>query len=135
MKTPEEIVRLMMEKDHFSQWLGVEILETGLGHCKLRATVNEKMLNGHHVLHGGITYSLSDSALAFSSNSRGNKCMSIETSISHIRKCNPGDTLTFYAKEIHRGQTTGIYEIEGFNQENKKVSHFKGTVHISQDMW
>ncbi len=125
----------MMEKDHFSQWMGVKILEIGIGHCILRATVEEKMLNGHHVLHGGITYSLSDSALAFASNSRGNKCVSIETSISHIRKCNPGDTLTFIAKEIHRGRTIGIYEIEGVNHENKKVSHFKGTVHVSPEIW
>jgi acyl-CoA thioesterase len=135
MKSPEEIVRIMMEKDRFSQWLGIEILEAGLGSCILRTTVNEDMLNGHHLLHGGITYSLSDSALAFASNSRGNKCISIETSISHIRKCFSGDTLTVRATEINRGRTLGIYEIEVFNQERKKVSHFKGTVHISQEIW
>lgn len=135
MKSPDEIVRLMMEKDSFSQWLGIEILETGLGTCKLRTTVNEQMLNGHHLLHGGITYSISDSALAFASNSRGNKCVSIETSISHIRKCFPGDTLTVHASEINRGRTLGIYQVEVFNQENIKVSHFKGTVHISEEIW
>lgn len=135
MKSPEEIVHLMMEKDSFSQWLGIEILETNLGCCTLRTTVNEQMLNGHNLLHGGITYSISDSALAFASNSRGNKCVSIETSISHIRKCFPGDTLTVRATEINRGKTLGIYEVEAFNQDNKKVSHFKGTVHISQEIW
>lgn len=135
MKSPEEIVHLMMEKDSFSQWLGIEILETGLGFCSLQTTVNEQMLNGHQLLHGGITYSISDSALAFASNSRGNKCVSIETSISHIRKCFPGDILTVRATEINRGRTLGIYEIEVFNQENKKVSHFKGTVHVSQEIW
>ena len=135
MKSPEEIIHLMMEKDRFSQWLGIEILETGPGSCVLRTTVKEEMLNGHQLLHGGITYSLSDSALAFASNSRGYKCVSIETSISHIRKCFPGDTLTVRAIEINRGRTLGIYEIEVFNQESKKVSHFKGTVHISQEIW
>jgi acyl-CoA thioesterase len=135
MKSPEEIVSLMMEKDSFSQWLGIEILETKPGKCSLRTTVNEQMLNGHQLLHGGITYALSDSALAFASNSRGQKCVSIETSISHIRKCFLGDTLTVHASEINRGRTLGIYEIEIFNQENKKVSHFKGTVHISPEIW
>lgn len=135
MKSPEEIVSIMLENDSFSKWLGVDILEIGLGSCVLRSKVTDEMLNGHQLMHGGITYSLSDSALAFSSNSRGNKCVSIETSISHIRKCYLGDTLTFYAKEVHRGRTIGIYEIEGFNQEMKKVSHFKGTVHIAQEEW
>lgn len=135
MKSPEEIVSIMLEKDSFSNWLGIEILEVGLGSCVLRSKVTDQMLNGHQSLHGGITYSLSDSALAFSANSKGHKCVSIETSISHIRKCKSGDILTFYAKEVHRGRTIGIYEIEGFNQEMKKVSHFKGTVHISQEAW
>jgi acyl-CoA thioesterase len=135
MKTPAEIVDQMMRDDRFSQWMGVEILETGLGTCSLRATVHEDMLNGHNVLHGGITYSLSDSALAFASNSRGQKCMSIETSISHIGKCEAGEILTAHATEIHRGRSTGIYEVEIFNKENKKVSHFKGTVFVFPEEW
>ncbi|TNF47717.1 MAG: hotdog fold thioesterase [Bacteroidetes bacterium] len=135
MKSPQEIVQLMMEKDAFSQWLGIEVLEVGLGHCSLKAMVTEEMINGHQTLHGGITYSISDSALAFSSNSRGFRAVSIETSISHIKKCFPGDTLTAYAKEVSRGRTIGIYEVEIFNQNQVKVSHFKGTVFISTETW
>jgi acyl-CoA thioesterase len=135
MKSPEEIVNLMYEKDTFSQWLGIEILSVGLGFCELRSTVNELMLNGHHTLHGGITYSLSDSALAFASNSRGERCVSIETSISHIRKCQAGDILTVKATEAHRGKTIGIYDMVVTNQEGRKVALFKGTVHISNEIW
>lgn len=135
MKSPQDIVQLMMEKDAFSQWLGIEILEIGLGCCSLKAVVTEEMTNGHQTLHGGITYSISDSALAFSSNSRGFRAVSIETSISHIKKCFPGDELTAYAKEISRGKTIGIYEVEIFNQNQVKVSHFKGTVFISSETW
>ena len=135
MKSPEEIIHLMMEKDRFSQWLGIEILETGPGSCVLRTTVNEEMLNGHQLLHGGITYSLSDSALAFASNSRGNRAVSIETSISHIRKGEVGDVLTAVATEVHRGRTIGIYEVTVTNQHDKVVSHFKGTVHVSPEIW
>ena len=61
------------------------------------------MLNGFQILHGGISYSLSDSALAFASNSYGNKCVSIETSISHTRPAKLGDILIATCKEIHRG--------------------------------
>ncbi|MES2799034.1 MAG: hotdog fold thioesterase [Bacteroidota bacterium] len=135
MKSPAEIVALMMKEDSFSRWLGIEIIETGLGSCRLQAKVNEQMLNGHNILHGGITYSISDSALAFASNSRGHKAVSIETSISHIKKCLPNDTLTAIAKEISRGKKIGIYEIEVFNQHALKVAHFKGTVYISDEIW
>lgn len=135
MKSPEEIVNLMYEKDTFSQWLGIEILSVGLGRCELKATVHEQMLNGHQTLHGGITYSISDSALAFASNSHGVRCVSIETSISHIRKCQAGDVLTVVANEVHRGRTIGIYDIVVTNQDNRKVALFKGTVHISQETW
>lgn len=135
MKSPKEIVDIMMKEDAFSQWLGIEILETGLGSCVLKAKVNEQMLNGHKTLHGGITYSLSDSALAFASNSRGKRAVSIETSISHIKKCLLGDTLIAHASEISCGGKIGIYEVEIFNQENMKVSHFKGTVFRSTELW
>ncbi len=135
MKSPAEIIQLMMEKDAFSQWMGVEVLETGLGKCKLRCTVHQDMLNGHAILHGGITYSLSDSALAFASNSHGNRAVSIETSISHIRKGEVGDVLTAVATEVHRGRTIGIYEVIVTNQHDKVVSHFKGTVHVSPEIW
>jgi acyl-CoA thioesterase len=135
MKNPEEIVSLMLQHDRFSQWLGIEIMDLRLGSCTLQITVTDEMLNGHHIAHGGISYSISDSALAFAANSRGHKCVSIETSISHIRKCHSGDVLTVKATEINRGRTIGIYEIETVNQDHKKISHFKGTVHVSTEIW
>ena len=85
---PEEIaikvVDTMFENDWFSQWLGIERIEVIEGFCVLRMTVRKEMLNGFAIAHGGITYSLADSALAFASNSHGRKSVSVETSISHI---------------------------------------------------
>lgn len=125
----------MLATDTFSLWMGVEIISVGLGTCELRAEIKNDMLNGFEILHGGISYSLADSALAFSSNSYGNKCVSIETSISHIRPGKKGDILTAKAVELHRGRTNGIYDIRVTNQENKLIALFKGTVHISQETW
>lgn len=135
MKSPAEIVDTMMSKDAFSKWLNVEVIETGLGTCKLKSALHKDMLNGFEILHGGITYSLSDSALAFSSNSYGYKCVSIETSISHIRPARLGDTLFVEAQEVHRGRSIGIYSITINNQEGKLISKFKGTVNISTEEW
>lgn len=125
----------MLMRDAFSEWLDVQVIEVNQGNCKLSCTVKPEMLNGFEILHGGITYSLSDSALAFAANSYGYKCVSIETSISHLRPVKNDQVLTVEAKEIHRGKTIGIYEVDIFSDENKLVSKFKGTVNISKDIW
>lgn len=135
MKTPEEIVKIMMEKDAFSKWMQISIMSIENGGCVMQSTVHKEMLNGFGIAHGGISYSLSDSALAFSSNAYGFQCVSIETSISHIRPVFENDVLTVTCKEIHRGNTLGIYTVEIINQDFDLVSKFKGTVNISQKAW
>ncbi len=135
MKTPEEIVSLMLQHDHFSEWMKVKVLELGKGHCTLSCTTKKDMLNGFGILHGGITYSLSDSALAFASNSYGYKCVSVETSISHLRPVRVDTHLTVTCSEIHRGKTIGIYSVDIREDDGNLVSKFKGTVHISKDPW
>jgi len=135
MKSPEEIVELMMENDAFSQWMGIEVIAVEKGHCQLNCTVHKYMLNGFQILHGGISYSLSDSALAFAANSYGNKCMSIETSISHLRKVELNDTLIVTCNEISRRKTIGIYSVSIKKTDGTEISRFKGTVHISTEIW
>jgi acyl-CoA thioesterase len=135
MKTPQEIVDLMMQNDAFSQWMNVEVLKIGAGFCTVSCEVNSEMLNGFHILHGGISYSLADSALAFASNSYGNHCVSIETSISHTKPAKLNDTLFATCEELHRGKTTGIYEVKVTNQDQKLIALFKGTVHVSEKKW
>jgi acyl-CoA thioesterase len=135
MKSPKEIVQIMMENDAFSQWMNVEVTSIEKGACTLKTTVHSDMLNGFKIAHGGISYSLSDSALAFSANAYGYQCVSIETSISHIRPVFENDELTVTCEELHRGRSIGIYSVDIYNQNNKLISKFKGTVNISQDEW
>jgi len=135
MKTPSEIIDLLIAKDAFSNWLGIKIESISLGACKLSCTLKAEMLNGLEIAHGGISYSLADSALAFASNSYGNKCVSIETSISHTRPAKIGDSLTATCKEINRGKTIAIYEVSITNQHQKLVAFFKGTVNIGSEAW
>lgn len=125
----------MLEKDLFSSWMGLQLKSISKGSCELTCAVKKEMLNGFEILHGGITYSLSDSALAFASNAHGYKCVSIETSISHLIPVKENDKLLVVTKEIHRGKSIGLYNVDIFNQENKLVSKFKGTVSISNEEW
>lgn len=137
MKSPEEIVNmLMMKNDAFSQWLGIQVLEIRKGYCKLQMQVRKEMLNGFYIAHGGITYSLADSALAFASNSYGLKAVSVETSISHTEPLKEGDIIRAETEELHRSGKIGIYHIKIYTMPDKKnVALFKGTVYITSQTW
>ena len=135
MKTPKEIVQLMMVHDNFSQWMELDVITINKGFCEARCVVKEEMLNGFGILHEGISYSISDSLLAFASNAYGFKCVSIETSISHTRSIKSNETLIARCTEIHRGKTIGIYTVDIYDSVNKLVSKFKGSVLISKDEW
>lgn len=132
---PDQIVNQMFQQDGFSQWLGISVDQLDAGSSKLTMVIKDEMLNGFGVAHGGITYSLADSALAFASNTRGQHALSIETSISHTRAVRTGDLLTAVAKEEHLSSRLGIYSIEVTNQNEEVVALFKGTVFRKDDNW
>jgi acyl-CoA thioesterase len=129
------IVQRMLEKDAFSQWLGIELLTVGEGHCSLRMTLRTEMLNGFGIAHGGITYSLADSALAFASNAQGRKAVSVETSISHTRALHAGDILVATAEEEHLGDKIGIYRVMVRLDSGETVAVFKGVVYRTGKDW
>jgi acyl-CoA thioesterase len=132
---PEKIVSKMYDNDWFSQWLGIERLEVKQGKCVLRMTIRKEMLNGFAIAHGGITYSLADSALAFASNSHGRMSVSVETSISHTESLKEGDVITATAEEMSLSNKVGVYHITVINQHNKVVALFKGTVYRTSKEW
>ena len=129
------VVDKMYHQDWFSQWLGIERLEVAEGKCILKMLVRKEMLNGFGIAHGGITYSLADSALAFASNSHGRQSVSVETSISHIVAVKEGDTLIASAEEKSVTNKIGIYAITIKNQEEKVVALFKGIVYRTSKYW
>ena len=136
MLDPEIIAhKRMYAQDAFSQWLGIKIEEVRLGYCRASMEVREEMLNGFKIAHGGITYSLADSAFAFSSNSYGTHAVSIETSISHTRKVKAGDKLVAISQVKHRGNKTAIYEVEVRGSNDDVVALFNGTVYHLHTEW
>lgn len=129
------IIDTMMEKDLFTQWLGAERLEEKEGFCRLRMTVRPEMCNGFSIAHGGITFSLADSALAFASNSRGHHAVSIECSISHIRPLLTGDAIIATAEEKSLTNRLAIYEVRVEKETGELVALFKGTVFRKEHEW
>ncbi len=135
LSSENKIVNAMYKGDAFSKWLGIEIVEVGEGFCDLKLVVREEMTNGFKIAHGGITYSLADSALAFASNSHGRKSVSVETSISHTKQCLVGDVIIAKAKEKSITNKIAIYEITITNQKEEVVALFKGTVYRTSKCW
>ena len=133
--SPKDIVLAMLENDHFSNWLNLELTAISKGNCTLSMKVTNTMLNGFHIAHGGICYSLADSCLAFAANSYGFICFSIDTSIKHLIKVNEGDLLIAKSKETLLTKKNAKYEISIENQLNQLVAVFKGEVHISKKKW
>ena len=131
---PRAIVEKMYNNDAFSQWLGIEVLDVKAGYCKLGMKVKEQMLNGFYLAHGGITYSLADSALAFASNSRGRQAVSVETSINHLEKLKVGDELLAESVEISVKNNIGFYRTE-IKSDDKLVAIFNGTVFRTNKPW
>ena len=121
------VVDHMMAADSFSQWLGIQVLEVREGYSKVQLTVRQEMQNGFGVVHGGVTFSLADSAFAFACNNRNNLSMALDVSISFTKPCMPGDVLTAEAKEAHHGKSTGLYLVTVANQHGQRVAVFKGT--------
>jgi len=125
----QRIVQQMMEEDAFSRWLGIEIIEIAAGKAVLKMKIRDEMLNGFKLSHGGIVFSLADSALAFASNSRGRLALALENNISYFEKIENSDELTAVATELNLTNRTGTYQVDVTNQNNTKVAFFKGTVY------
>jgi len=127
--SPAEITALMMEKDRFSQWLGLVVDESGPGYCRLHYRITDQMLNGFGIVHGGIIFSAADSAFAFACNSHGNITVALDVSISFTRPAQPGDLLIVEARELHLGNRIGLYDIRTTNEAGELVALFKGTAY------
>ena len=130
MSNPDQlaqtVVAHMMQHDLFSQWLGIEVLEIKQGYSKIKMTVREEMINGFGIVHGGIAFSLADSAFAFACNNRNTLSVALDTSINFLKPVHVGDILLAEAKELHNGKSTGLYHITITNQKDHIVAQFKG---------
>lgn len=124
----------MLSQDAYSQWLGIEILECELGRCKVAMTVRKEMLNSMNKAHGGITYSLADTAFGFAANTHGKFSVSIETSINHIEAVNEGDYLTAVSviEKVNNKLGFNIIEVK---RGDELVALFKGVVYRTQKEW
>lgn len=130
----EDIPYKMLSQDAFSRWLGIEILECEIGRCKVEMTIRKDMLNSMNKAHGGISYSLADTAFGFAANTYGKYAVSIETSINHIEALEEGDYLVAESviEKVNKKLGFNIIEVK---RGDELVALFKGVVYRTQKDW
>ena len=127
----ERCVAAMLERDAFSAWLGLRVTSVAPGAVTVEMPVRAEMLNGFGVCHGGVTFALADSALAFASNTHGRVTMSVENSIGYPAPVHPGDVLTARAEAEAGGRRLGFYRVVVRQQGGGTVAIFRGTVYTT----
>ncbi len=124
----------MLSQDAFSTWMGIQILECEVGRVKVGMTIRKEMLNSMNYAHGGISYTLADTAFGFTANTHGNYAVSIETSINHIEALEEGDELVAECviEKVNNKLGFNIIEVK---RGNELVALFKGVVYRTQKEW
>ena len=122
-------VRRLASKDRFFGGLGVEVVQAEPAQIILRLRITEAHVNFNGYCHGGVIFSLADSAMGFASNADGQQAVAIDAHLTYSTAARAGDVLTATATELTRTRRTGTYRIEVRNGEGALVSQFTGTVY------
>ena len=128
--TPEQLAQACSDalhtNDQAAKLLGIDIIETSPGRSVLRMTVKPEMANGHGICHGGMIFSLCDTAFAHAGNSTNHNTVASGCSIDYLAPAHIGDSLTARAVERSRSGRTGVYDVEITNQEGVLIAVFRG---------
>ncbi|KLU17255.1 MULTISPECIES: hydroxyphenylacetyl-CoA thioesterase PaaI [Xenorhabdus] len=122
-------IETLYAQDVCAQNMGIQIEHIDIGLARLSMKIVPHMLNGHHRCHGGILFSLADTAFAYACNSEGLAAVASRGSIDFIRPALVGDQLTATASVRHQGKNTGLYDVEIINQNGNVVAFFRGYSH------
>ncbi|PHM44814.1 phenylacetic acid degradation protein PaaD [Xenorhabdus mauleonii] len=122
-------IETLYAKDTCAQNMGMHIEHIDVGIARLSMTIMPNMLNGHQSCHGGILFSLADTAFAYACNSQGQAAVATSGSIDFVRPALAGDHLIATASAKYQGKNTGLYNVEILNQEGKTVALFHGRAH------
>lgn len=116
----------MYSRDEASRSLGIKIDEIKAGYAELSMPVKDWMLNGAKVCHGGLIFTLADTAMAFASNSRNENMLAINATIEFVAAGKAGETLRAVASEVHKAGRTATFEVSVFDAEQQLIAQFLG---------
>lgn len=122
----ERVAQALYASDKTSQALGIRIVEIRPGFARASMLVRSDMVNGHDICHGGMVFTLADSAFAFACNSRNENTVAAAASIDFLAPAREGDELTAVASEVWRSKRNGIYEIIVTGRQGARIALFRG---------
>jgi acyl-CoA thioesterase len=127
----ERVVNAMVAKDEFSRLLGMEVVAIHPRASVVTLTVRPDMVNGFGVCHGGVAFSLADSAFAFACNTHGHVTVSIQNTITYPKKVGVGDVLVATAREESASARLSYYHVE-VRRGDELVNVFRGTAYRTE---
>jgi acyl-CoA thioesterase len=135
--TPQQLAErvglAMLAKDRVAQDLNIRLLSIAPGAATITMTVQERMLNGFAICHGGYITLLADTAFAYACNSYNNVTVASSLGIEFIAAVQEGDVLTAIASELNLAGRTGLYDISVNNQDGKRVAVMRGRSYRLKD--
>lgn len=127
-------VRRFVAADALCQTLGFRVADAGLGWCQIALTVDARHINFNGGCHGGVTFSLADTAFGNAANSYGRFAAGIDAHITYQAGVREGDELVASAVEVSRGRRLGVYRVDVSRTDaagqTQAVSSFTGTVYF-----
>ncbi len=122
----EKSAAAMWADDQASTGLGMALVRVAPGVAVLSMPVAASMVNGHGLAHGGFIFTLADSAFAFACNSRGQRHVAQQCQITYLAPGKLGMTLSAEARELRRGERSGIYDVTVRDQAGLVIAEFRG---------
>jgi acyl-CoA thioesterase len=122
----QQVANALFAADTASRNLGVQIIAVRPGYAKLSMQVCADMLNGHGMMHGGLIFTLADSAFAFACNSHNLNTVAAGCSIEFLRPGKLGEMLIAEARETLLQGRHGIYDVTVTGQDGTLVAVFRG---------
>jgi acyl-CoA thioesterase len=118
-------VAAMLASDAASTALGIEVVAHGPGWARARMTVRPDMVNGHDIAHGGLIFTLADTAFACACNSWGPVTVAAGADITFLTPASLGDVLEADARVVTRRGRSGIYDVT-VRRGDEAIAEFRG---------
>ncbi|WP_066640261.1 PaaI family thioesterase [Desulfolucanica intricata] len=128
----EQIKNTIISGDLFPKHLGIEFLEIKPGFARVALNINNNMVNFHGITHGGVVFTLADTAFGAASNSHGYPAVALNMNVNFIKKTSPGQRITATAQEIHRTHRTALYRISIENETGEPVAIIEGLAYLKR---
>lgn len=125
------LLERLARRDAYLNQLGISLVRSGRERVVIEMTVTDEHINFNGTCHGGVLFSLADTAFGLASNARGVIAAAVHADIAFCAPVRSGDRLVAEAVEVSRSRRVGTYRVE-VSSHGATVAVFTGTVHVTE---